>query len=146
MSDPLNPAMFFAPIPSPQEKALWDKFVEEYMKDFNALEACLRIGFDHVFAVEFSKTLLVKPYVQQEIMKRKLDLGDIKEEDLIARDRALILATLREGAQSGQMATRVAAAKVLAGMHGLDQAPDKTGDAVSRLVEDLKTVAKHLPD
>ena len=146
MSTPLDPRLFQEPVPTPSEKALWDQFLDEYMKDFNPFDACLRVGFSELFAIEYSKNLMAKPYIKQEIMRRKSEVGAEKDEDKIARHKALIEATLLETMQNGQPATRVAAAKTLAGIHGLDQAPDRSGDAISNLVDELKTVATLLPD
>lgn len=131
--------------PTPQQKALWDKFVEEYVKDFNSVEAAMRIGFNVTFAVEYGRIFLGQPYVQRLIMKKKMEPVP-ETEDEVQKDKSLIIATLRETMLNGQPATRVVAAKTLAGIHGLDQAPDRSSEELEKLVNAFKDVAKHLPD
>jgi len=140
----INFADFLDHEPTPQQKALWDKFIVEYMKDFNPLEACLRIGFNLTFAQEYSRIFMGQPYVQQKIMERKLE--PIDEKGHIDKVKSLIEATLMECMQNGQPATRVVAAKTLAGIHGLDQAPDRSNEELEKLVNVFKEIAKSVPD
>lgn len=135
---------YMDPQPTEQERALWDKFVEEYTKDYNPVEAAQRLGFNLTFAVEYSKVFLSKPYVQQLLMEHKRT--PINEKDHVEKIKAMIEATLVECMQNGQPATRVVAAKTLAGIHGIDQAPDRSGEELQKLVDTFKAVAKHLPD
>ena len=46
------------PEPFGQEKALRDLFVQEYIKDFDPFQACLRVGFQAAFAVEYAKKFM----------------------------------------------------------------------------------------
>jgi len=144
MNAPFNPSMF-EPEPTPNEKALWDKFVEEYTRDFNAVEACIRVGFVLTYAIEYSKIFLSKPYIQRKIMDAK-SRPPKSEEDKLAEVKALIDATLRECMLNGQPATRAVAAKAMASIHGLDQSADKSGETLTKLVESFRNVAKALPD
>ena len=79
-------------------------------------------------------------------MKHKLKSEDLPEESIREKDRQLVIATLREAVQNGQYQTRVAAAKTLAGIQGFDQAPDRAGEELDKLVDAFKEVAKVLPD
>jgi len=135
---------YMDPQPTEQERLLWDKFVEEYVKDYNPVEAAQRIGFNLTFAVEYSKLFLSKPYVQKLLMEHKMK--PIDEKGHTEKVKAMIEATLIECMQNGQSATRVVAAKTLASIHGLDQTPDRSGEELEKLVDTFKNVAKHLPD
>jgi hypothetical protein len=135
----------YEPEPNDQEKALLDKFVIEYLKDFDPYQACLRIGFMPAFAAEYCKLYMAKPYVQRQIADHKSKPANTTE-DVIERDKQLILNTLRLTLQHGPLQSRTAAAKILAGIHGIDQAPDRTGDELAKLVDTFRDIAKHLPE
>ena len=110
------------PEPFGQEKALRDLFVQEYIKDFDPFQACLRVGFQAAFAVEYAKKFMGEAYVQRRITE--LQRATPENEDAQAKeDRALILSVLRQAAQNGPYASRVQAAAKLATIYGLDR-PD----------------------
>ena len=57
----IDPTLFFEPAPTGSEKLLYDQFIAEYIKDFNALEAAIRVGFSPSFAMEYAKVFVTKP-------------------------------------------------------------------------------------
>jgi phage terminase small subunit len=144
----LDPQSFMEPQPSAAEKALWTKFVDEYMKDFNPISACLRVGFRIDFAQEYAKQVLAKPFVQNLIMQRKSvpHKDDDSEKDRVAQLRARVEAVFIQAMETADAKTAVAAAAKLGEMHGFMEAPDKSGDELKDLVEGFKAVAKALPD
>lgn len=137
--DVLNP---FQLPPTPQEKALWDKFIAEYVRDFDEYKACLRMGFQPPFAQEYSRLWMMKSYVQMGIADAKKNAKAINKED----DLALVMATLREACHHGPYQSRAAAAKFLGGMHGFDKAADMSGEQLAKLVAAFSDVSKVLPD
>lgn len=141
MDELINP--FEAP-PTPTEKALWDRFVAEYVKDYDAFKACLRIGFLESFAQEYARTFLAKGYIQRAIANHKNN--PTQPADQLESDRALIMATLREACHHGPYQSRALAAKTLGGMHGIDKAPDRSGEQLEKLVDAFTNMAKVLPD
>ena len=68
---PLDPSMFMEPVPTSREEALWTAFVEEYVKDYNPILACVRVGFQLSYAEAYAKQFLAKPFVQRMITARK---------------------------------------------------------------------------
>ena len=140
----VNLSTYFDPEPTEQEKLLWDRFVEEYVKDYNPVEACIRVGFNLNFAVEYAKVFMTKPYVQKAIMAHKQ--APVEEQDHLAKVKAMIESTLMECMQNGQPSTRVIAAKTLASIHGIDQSPNRAGEELDKLVDAFKKVAKNLPE
>lgn len=134
------PIDFFVEELSDQAKAIRNQYVNEYMKDFNAFDACIRIGFQPSFAREYAQKWMSEPYVLQEIAKRKITAPKTGD-DLIVEDKALIEHTLRQAMQHGPYASRVGAAKTLAGIHGIDQAPDQSGKRISEMVDAFKAIA-----
>ena len=84
------------PEPSGQEKALRDLFVQEYIKDFDPFQACLRVGFQAAFAVEYAKKFMGEAYVQRRITE--LQRATPENEDAQAKeDRALAWASSFSG-------------------------------------------------
>jgi phage terminase small subunit len=64
------------------EKKLTDKqqrFVEEYMIDFNATQAAIRAGYSEKTARKIGQENLTKPDIQEEIQKRKNKLTEKSE-------------------------------------------------------------------
>lgn len=103
------------------ELALRNKFVKEYLKDFNHVKAAMRCGFLSVLAEDWGRRLLDDPYVQKLI---DVDRSDV---DPAEADKQMILRTLRECMANGQHGTRVAAAKAMMTILGMDKkAEDNT--------------------
>lgn len=113
---------------SSAEKTLRDQFVKEYLFDFDAYQACMRVGFANQFASDYARRLMGEPYVQRRIAElSKVSPSDEKEQ--AEQDKLLTLRVLREAAQRGPYASRVAAAAKLAAILGLD-APVKSSQEV----------------
>lgn len=109
---------------SPGEKALRDKFVIEYLVDFDEYRAALRVGFLPSVAATYCKQFIDEGYVQREIARlQREQQADPKAQQ--GHDRELILSTLRQAMQNGPYASRVQAAAKFAAILGLD-APIKT--------------------
>lgn len=122
MDQLLGQREFFQQKLSKSEKTIRDKFVEEYVKDFDAIKACLRMGYLMSYAQEFSVVFENDPYVQQQIAVAQ------KKGDDPDADKKLILATLRQVAAHGPYNTRVAAASQLARLIGLFDKQEESGD------------------
>ena len=131
------------PEPSGQEKALRDLFVQEYIKDFDPFQACLRVGFKSAFAVEYAKKFMGEAYVQRRIAE--LQRATPENEDAQAKeDRALILSVLRQAAQNGPYASRVQAAAKLATIYGLDR-PEGGEEGEQALIDAFREFAARAP-
>ena len=130
-----------APDLSENEKALRDLFCIEYVKDFNEVQACIRMGFMASYAATYGQRYLEEPYVQRQIasLQRKQQLT---EEEQREEDKALIMAVLRQAAQHGPYASRVQAAKQLAVMHGLDKNESDGGE--EQLISAFKEFASQV--
>lgn len=65
---------------SPEEKQLRDNFVTEYLKDYDAWAAAVRVGYLHNVAHEYASYLMQEPYVQREIQRKQAEIvGNTKE-------------------------------------------------------------------
>lgn len=138
-----DPSRLFEPQPSPAQKALYDKFIEEYIKDFNGVAAAIRCGFHRSYAEQFAPIFLAKAYVQQKIMDAKHNPNTgLTDQEIKARVEATYLAAI----ESGDPKAAVAAAKNLAAMRGVDVAPDRKGDELEKVVKAFKSLGQTLPD
>lgn len=139
-----NP-LSYDPPPSPQQMALWDKFVEEYVKDYQSVSAALRVGFSMAFAQEYGPLFLSKPYVQRKIMEHKSKPAE-PEEDRLARIKQRIESVYTRAMECGDPKIAVAAAAKLGEMYGLHEPADKSGEELSKLVDAFKEIAKNVPE
>lgn len=121
------------------QQLLRDYFVAEYLKDFNAYKAALRMGFQPVFAVEHSTLLFNDGYVQRKIqhMTRTQKIGD-DEARLVVEHRLL------EIAQRGSDNASVSAIREFNSMRGWSK-PDGIAEGAEVLVEALKEFAQKAP-
>ena len=65
-----------------REMMLRDLFVDEYLIDYDAEDAALRVGFDRAFAFEFAREFLCEGYTQRKIIE-----GEQKELQPDATDK-----------------------------------------------------------
>lgn len=105
-----------------REKALRDLFVKEYLVDYDAVGAAMRIGYNRGIAKEYAVRLMDEPYVARQIAKQE---GAPVEEDEKTAKKRIMAGLVREanyrGAGSSQ-AARVAALGKLAQLYGMEPA------------------------
>ena len=131
------------PEPSGQEKALRDLFVREYIKDFDPFQACLRVGFQAAFAVEYAKKFMGEAYVQRRITE--LQRATPENEEKRAQElRALAISVLVQASQNGPYASRVAAIRELNSMHGWNK-PDGGEEGEQALIDAFREFATRAP-
>ncbi len=143
MASPFDfvPREAFAPPLSKADMEARDQFVDEYMTDFDALQACIRLGMTLTYAETYFKRMMVDPYVLKQIQARMRQTTQSAEKEKES-DRALLLNTLRQAMQHGQYATRVSAAARLAEIQGIAKVSDDTGQ---ELVDALREFAAKAP-
>jgi len=107
---------------TPKEVALRDKFVTEYLKDFDSLSAAIRTGYSMSYAREFAVKLMQDAYVLQQIRLRNaedIESPEAKEEMRKRVIAGLLLEANYKGPGSSQ-AARVAAWSKLANIEGME--------------------------
>lgn len=117
-----------APELSKDEKELRDKFVAEYLFDFDRVAAAIRVGFLPSFALEWSQKFLDESYVRQKIaqgMKATTEDDAKEEEETKRRIRASLLREANYRGAGSSHAARVGALSKLSSFYGMD-APIKT--------------------
>lgn len=116
------------------ERKLRQRFVTEYVVDFDELSAVIRMGYQAAFAAQYAKQFMGEAYVLRQIAKEQERLGLTKEED-VHRKRVVAglyrVATSRYANPSAQVAAYAQIAKVT----GIE-APVKT-QAVAPKVGDI---------
>lgn len=136
MLDPkhLEPAL------TEKETILRDAFVSEYLKDFDPYQACLRLGFQATYAIQWASTLFNDGYVQRKItfMTSKAEASPEQE----AMDRAMIEVTLRKVMQRGSDSARVAAVREFRALKGWGEGD---GSGNEDLADMFRRVAQQLP-
>lgn len=116
----------FAPSLTSYERDIRERFVDSYMKDFNEVRACIRIGYQESYAREFGPRFMKEPYVLNLIAERKKNYGKGADRDT-ARDEIvgmLKLEAQRENSMGGTHAGRVSALVQLSKILGIE-APAK---------------------
>lgn len=104
-----------------REKALRDKFVNEYLVDYDAFQACIRIGYSAGYAKEYCVMLMQDSYVLQQIRNKET----IPETEATPEERKKRIISMlnREANYRGpgcSASARVAAIAKLAAIEGLD--------------------------
>jgi hypothetical protein len=122
-----------------QERFLRDNFVDQYLKDFNAYQACIRLGFQASFALEWATRLFNDGYVQRKIqhMTRTQKIADEEAKALLENELLRI-------AQCGSDSARVSAIREFNAMKGWNKS-DGPAEGAEALVEALKEFAQQAP-
>lgn len=126
-----------------KQKALRDAFVNEYVKDYDAFRACIRMGFLATFASDQAGIFMKDGYVLRMLAHIKRSAIVPNEED-----EAEMLSNLREIALNGSSASaRVSASKQYMEAKGYIK-PDGGGDEAKTLaiIEALKGFAQAAPE
>lgn len=64
-----------------QERLLRQRFVAEYLDDYDAVGAAIRLGYQEAFALQYSKKFLTEPYTLKLIKEKEAEFGILTEED-----------------------------------------------------------------
>lgn len=120
--------MVLSPVLTSSEKALRDKFVTEYLIDYDAWAAALRVGFIKSVAATYAEELMADPYVRQQLTERQRKIAADPKAEALENRRRTEMALLREAHYKGPGSThsaRVQALAKLASIYDMD-APIKT--------------------
>ena len=111
----------FAPTLTASEMELRDRFVTEYLTDYDQYKAAIRIGYAPAYAKQFGAQFMLEPYVLGKI--REAEGGKTDDFDVDVQKKMIVTALWREaknmGAGSSQ-AARVAALSKLSAFYGMD--------------------------
>lgn len=127
------------PVLTQREKELRDWFVNEYLVDFDYVQAAVRLGFGSVSAFEYAKRFQFDPYVQRAISKAMNSEPDDPESYQTVHRRRILNKLEKEASYNGPGSShgaRVSALSKLVSIHGME-APTKT---VSKVTHDGKVL------
>lgn len=105
-----------------REKALRDFFVKEYLVDYNAVGAAMRIGYNKGIAREYAVRLMDEPYVAREIARLEGAPAEENEEALRKRIMQGLIREANDRGPGSTQAARVAALGKLAQLNGMEPA------------------------
>lgn len=122
-----------------QERTLRQRFVEEYLADYDPVAAAIRLGYQEAFAQQYAKQFLGEPYTLRLIKEKEAEFGILTEED---QHRRKIVAGLYREAYNrfNTGSARVAALTQLAKIVGIE-APVKTELKVEAEQQDLSNLS-----
>lgn len=122
-----------------QERTLRQRFVEEYLADYDPVAAAIRLGYQEAFAQQYAKQFLAEPYTLKLIKEKEAQFGILTEED---QHRKKIVAGLYREAHNrfNSGSARVAALTQLAKIIGIE-APVKTELKVEAEQPDLSNLS-----
>ncbi|HWV45502.1 MAG TPA: terminase small subunit [Nitrospira sp.] len=103
-----------APQLTASERVLRDKFIVEYLKDYDAFGASLRAGFMSTMAIEYAKRFLEEPYVQSEIARLERAAAEDPKAEEEQRKRFILASLTREANYRGPGSSHAARVAALA--------------------------------
>lgn len=109
---------------SPHEKSVRDRFVKEYLLDYDQKAAAIRCGYGESFAGTYAEKFMNEPYVLQQIKRTELAFAedvDVEEEDTKRVIRAALLREAHYRGPGSSHSARVNALAKLAVIHDMDK-------------------------
>lgn len=111
------------------------RWVKEYLKDFDAKRACLRIGYAWSACDRMAELFEADSWTQRHLQEQK----EQQAADQFEKDKQLIIQTLRQCVAHGPYQSRISAARELAKIIGLGKEEDKS---MSQEAEKIDMLAK----
>jgi hypothetical protein len=127
-----NEMILAPPVLSPQEKALRDKFVTEYLNDYDAYGAAIRIGYFKGLALTYATEFMEDPHVRREITRREQEKATNPEAELQMTQRQVKAWLHREANYRGPGASHSARVQSLNSLAKIVKILDPEGDAAAR--------------
>lgn len=112
-----------------QERDLRNRFVEQYLTDYDPIAACIRLGYQAQFAETYSRKFMTETYTLSRIAERELEEGLTTDEQ---KHRKRVVSGLYREANSrfNSGSARVAALTQIAKITGIE-APAKVEQKVN---------------
>lgn len=133
---------------SPAEKQLRDNFVTQYLIDYDAWAACLRVGFVKSVAMTYAQELMEDPYVRREITRREAEKAANPEEEKQGKTRQIEAWLVQQATYRGpgaSHAARVSALKALAEMHKMINSDNEGVGREAALINLFRDLATKVP-
>lgn len=142
--------MVLQPSLSPAEKQLRDRFVTEYLIDYDSWAACVRVGFIKSVAMIYAGELMEDPYVRREISRRELDrtvttTDENKKSKMHSQLESWFLREANYRGPDSSHSARISALNSLAKIHKLLDSEGDTSARDESLIKAFKEIATKLP-
>lgn len=105
----------------PAEKRLRQDFVDEYLEDYDAIAACMRLGYSLASARSYANKFLKEPYTLR-LLKEKEKAFSLSEIDVHKKKIISGLYKIAQGAIPGSAVAKVSAYSQLCKILGLEAA------------------------
>jgi hypothetical protein len=122
--------------PPPYEQEIMLKFVEEYSFDKDPRKAALRIGITAVHAQTVADKFMNSPFVQGHIKKRQYkDAIIVQDPEKLKQELIINLMNIvRYDGEAANPSARVAAAKTIAQLTGIEAPKQETATQISNIM------------
>ena len=114
----------FATALTETERNMRDRFVNEYLEDFDAVSALVRCGYAIQFAKDYAPRFMAEPYTLNRVKERQLEIG-VQTDDDIHRRRIIAKLYREADNMASNGGSRVSALAQLSKILGIE-APVKT--------------------
>lgn len=117
-----------APELDDSQKALRDKFVIQYLVDFDPLAAAIRVGFAKSYAKEYAEQFMDETYVRNKIVQMQMSKAfepRVEEDETKRKIRTMLMREAQDYGPGSSHSARVAALGKLMSLYGMD-APVKS--------------------
>lgn len=138
----LQPALSLA------EKQLRDRFVTEYLVDYDAWAACLRVGLMKSVAMTYAQELLEDPYVRREITAREKAKAANPEQEKVEKQRQIEAWLVQQATYRGPGASHAARVSALGTLAKIHKLIDLEGEGAARdesLIKAFQDMATKVP-
>lgn len=135
---------------SPAEKDLRDRFVMQYLIDYDAYAAALRVGFLKSIAFTYAQELLEDPYVRRELARLEREaVAEAPPEKAQANEQSQLKAWYRREANyRGPGASHSARVSAINSLAKIAKMLDDEGDTAARdndLIKAFREMATKMP-
>lgn len=136
------------PALSPVEKELRDRFVAQYLIDYDAWAAALRVGFMKSVAMTYAQELMEDPYVRREISRLEQQKAANPEKEKDSKQRQIESWLVAQANYRGPGASHAARVSALCALGKIHKLIDPEGDTAARddsLIRAFREMATKVP-
>lgn len=133
---------------SPAEKQLRDKFVVEYLIDYDPYGACLRVGFVKSVAFHYAAEMMDDPYVRRQISAREKLKAENPELERVEKARQIEAWLIKEATNNGPNSKHSARVSALVNLAKIHKLIDPESDGAARdenLIRAFREIATKVP-
>lgn len=116
------------------EKQLCDYFLEEYEKDFDYDQSCIRMGIEYDKVARAKSFFLSKPYVQQKLAENQV-LSLPSEQGATDRAFRFVVSKLKKIAEKGNNRDKLGALDQISKLYKLTNGSEQSAGIVTNVMQ-----------